>query len=342
MTREGSLHSDLALVTGASGFIAKHIIKLALARGHRVRGTLRRPDAEASVRAAVGEDGSRLTFATADLLRDEGWAEAVAGCHCVFHVASAFPLVAPRDRDALVPVAREGTLRVLRAAAAAHVERVILTSSCVAVWSGHRPDSERVFTEDDWSIVDSPDTDGYARSKTLAERAAWDFAAEAGLPLTSINPSMVMGPPLDTDVESSAQMLLLFLRGRYPAVPRYGIEMVDVRDVAEAHLRAIERPGTAGRRFIVSSDAMTLREIGRLLGSRFPAFAGRMPRRTLPNVATRLLAPFNEGLRQVAADVGPAKRTSTRAAQDMLGMQFRPAEEAVSAMAERLIDWRLV
>jgi nucleoside-diphosphate-sugar epimerase len=160
--------------------------------------------------------------------------------------------------------------------------------------------------------------------------------------LTAINPSMVMGPPLDSDVESSSNLLLMFLRGRYPVVPNYGIEMVDVRDVAAAHLRAIEVPAAAGHRFIVSSDPVTMREIGQLLGREFPRFARRMPHATLPDVATRVLARFNEGLRQVAADIGPAKRTSTRAAHDLLGMRFRPSSEAIIAMAETLVRWNLV
>jgi dihydroflavonol-4-reductase len=199
-----------------------------------------------------------------------------------------------------------------------------------------------VFTEDDWSIADSPDTDAYARSKTLAERAAWEFAASTpAMAFTSINPSMVMGPPLDSDVESSAEMVLMFLRGRYPLVPDYGIEMVDVRDVAEAHLRAIETSASHGQRFIVSSNAITMREMGRLLAREFPAYASRMPRATLPHLASRLLAHVNKGLRQVAADLGPAKRTSTRAARDVLDMRFRSAEEAVTAMAECVIRWGL-
>ena len=240
---------DLVLVTGASGFIAKHVIKGALARGYRVRGSLRRPAFEGAVRAAVGETGDRLSFVTADLLSDDGWSDAVAGCRYVLHLASVFPLVPPKDRNALVPVARDGALRVLGAAAAAGVERTVLTSSCVAVWSGHKPDAARIFTEADWSLVDSPDTNGYALSKTLAERAAWDFAAglSGGMTFATINPSFVLGPALDQYVEASGGLVLAVLRGKYPLVPNYGIEMVDVRDVAEAHLRAWKclRPGAS-------------------------------------------------------------------------------------------------
>lgn len=335
--------NDLVLVTGASGFVAKHIIREALARGYRVRGTVRRAEAESEVRAAVGEPGPRLSFVRADLLADEGWREAADGCRYVLHVASAFPLVAPRERDALVPVARDGTLRVLRAAADAGVERTVLTSSCVAVWSGHRPDPARVFTESDWSLTDSPATDSYAFSKTLAERAAWEFAASRpGMSLVSINPSFVMGPPLDRHVESSADMVLLFLRGKYPLVPNWGIEIVDVRDVAAAHLAALETPAAAGRRFIVSDGALTLRDMGRILGREFSAYRRRMPKGTLPDFTTRLLARVDPAVRQIVYDLGPPKRTSTDAAREILGMRFRPAEEALVAMARAVIEFGMV
>lgn len=335
---------NLVLVTGASGFIAKHVIKAALDRGYGVRGTIRRPSAEADVRAAVGEGVPRLSFVRADLLSDDGWPQAVGGCRYVVHVASPFPLLAPPDRDALVPVARDGTLRVLRAAADAGVERTVLTSSCVAIWSGHAPDADRVFTEADWSLTDGPNADSYSLSKTIAERSAWDFAAEhpSGMTLASINPSLVMGPPLDRHVEASAGMVLMFLRGRYPLVPNWGIEVVDVRDVAAAHLAALETPAAAGRRFIVSDRPLTLRDMGRILGREFPAFRRRMPTGTLPTFLARLLARVDPGLGQIAPDLGPPKRTSTRAAQDVLGIQCRPAEEALVAMARTVIDLGMV
>jgi nucleoside-diphosphate-sugar epimerase len=331
--------NDLVLVTGASGFIAKHVISKALARGYRVRGTLRRPAAEAAVRAAVGEPGTRLSFATADLLEDAGWAEAVAGCRFVCHVASVFPLVAPADRQALVPAARDGTLRVLRAAVAAGVERTVLTSSCVAIWGGHKPDPTRVFTEADWSLIESPALDAYGLSKTIAEREAWNFVAAhgAGMSLTSINPSMVMGPPLDDQVESSGDMIRAFLRGRYAVVPNFGIEFVDVRDVAEAHMRALEVPAAGGHRFIVSSCPMTLRDVGRLLGREFPQFRSRMPRATLPDIVSRVVALFEPGVRQVLPDLGPVKRTSTAATREILGLTLRSPEEAILAMANAVI-----
>ena len=335
---------DLVLVTGASGFIAKHAIKGALAKGYRVRGTLRRPDLEGAVRAAVGETGERLSFVAADLLADDGWPEAASGCRYALHLASIFPLIAPRERHALVPVARDGTLRVLRAAAAAGVERTVLTSSCVAIWAGHKPDAGRVFTEADWTKTDHAHTDAYSLSKTLAEKAAWDFIAAQGrgMMLVTINPSFVLGPPLDRDVEASAELILLFLRGAYPLVPNYGFEMVDVRDVSEAHLAAMEKPKAAGRRFIVSGGPMTLRDLATVLGREFPAFRNKMPRTVMPDFATRLVALFNRRLRQIVPDLGPAKRVATTAAHEVLGLDFRSADEAAVAMARAVIDMKLV
>lgn len=333
---------DLVLVTGARGFIAKHVIREALARGYRVRGTIRRPEAEAEVRAAVGEPGPRLSFIHAELLADEGWAEAVQGCRYVLHLASAFPLVAPVERDALVPVARDGTLRVLRAAAGGGVERTVLTSSCAAIWAGHPPDS--VLTEEDWAITDSPRTDSYSRSKALAERAAWNFMSGTAtrMALVSINPSFVMGPPLDRGVQSSADLVVMMLRGRYPLVPNWGVEVVDVRDVAAAHLAALETPAAAGHRFIVSDEPLMLRDMARILAREFPPFRTKMPKGSLPNAVTRLLGRFDSGIRQIVPDLGPPKRTSSQAAREVLGIQCRPAEEALVAMARGVIELGMV
>lgn len=337
-------NSDLVLVTGASGFIAKHVIKQALEKGYRVRGTLRRPDVEAEVREAVGEQGDRLTFATADLLSDTGWAEAVAGCRYAMHIASVFPLRPPKDRNALVPVARDGTLRVLGAAAAAGVERTVLTSSCVSIWSGHQPDPGRVFTEEDWSLVDSPRTDSYGLSKTLAERAAWDFMANGGrgMTLAVINPSFVLGPVLDRDMEASGQFILMFLRGKNPLVPDWGIEIVDVRDVAACHIAAMERPAAAGRRFIASGGPMRLKEIGDLLGNEFPELRGRMPKAVLPDFLARVAALFDPRIRLIADELGPVKRASNAAAKAMLGVDFHSPEEAAVATARSLIEHKMV
>lgn len=331
--------NDLVLVTGASGFIAKHCIAEALRRGFNVRGTLRHMQRADEVRAAVGEQGDRLSFVEADLMRDDGWNDAVDGCRHVLHVASPYPLRQPGGREDLVPPARDGTLRVLRAAVAAGVERVAVTSSMAAILSGHPSRSGHVFTEADWSNPDAPNITPYAISKTRAERAAWQFMETAGgeTGLVALNPGAVFGPAHDRSVESSGEVVSLLLSGRAPLVPRYGVTVVDVRDVAVAHLEALVRPGVIGQRFVLAADSMRIIEIGRVLAKAFPDRRGRMPRGELPDFAVRIAGLFDPTAKTAAADLGEAPRFSNESARLLLGMSFRPAEEAIIAMARSLI-----
>jgi nucleoside-diphosphate-sugar epimerase len=331
--------NDLVLVTGASGFIAKHCIAEALRRGFNVRGTLRHMQRADEVRAAVGEQGDRLSFVEADLMRDEGWSDAVGGCRHVLHVASPYPLRQPKGREDLVPVARDGTLRVLKAAVAAGVERVAVTSSMAAILSGHPSRSGHVFTEADWSNPDAPNITPYAISKTRAERAAWQFMETAGgkTGLVALNPGAVFGPAHDRSVESSGEVISLLLSGRAPLVPRYGVTVVDVRDVAVAHLEALERPGAVDRRFILAADSMRVIEMARVLAKTFPDRRRRLPRGELPDFMVRLIGLFDGTARAAVADLGEAPRFSNEPARLLLGMSFRPAEEAIIAMARSLI-----
>ena len=331
--------NDLVLVTGASGFIAKHCIAEALSRGYRVRGTLRHMGRQDEVRGAVGERGDRLSFVEADLTRDDGWETAVRDCRHVLHVASPYPLRQPRDREGLVPIARDGTLRALRAAVAARCERVVVTSSMAAILYGHPTRAGRIFTEADWSNPDAPNITPYAISKTRAERAAWQFmeTAPGDTGLVTLNPGVVLGPTRDKNVESSGDIVALFLRGRVPFVPRLGMTIVDVRDVAAAHLNALEKPGIVGRRCILASEGARLMDIGRVLGEAFPDRRKRMPRGELPDVFVRLAGIFDGTARGAVADLGTVPQFSNATAREILGIQFRPAREAVIAMAESLI-----
>ncbi|MCC6735537.1 MAG: NAD-dependent epimerase/dehydratase family protein, partial [Bauldia sp.] len=265
---------ETVLVTGARGFIAKHCIAALLQRGYGVRGTLRDPSDEEEVRAAVAtvvDAGDGLSFAKADLTADAGWDEAVRGCAAVMHIASPYPISQPRDVNEVVRPAREGTLRALNAARAAGVKRVVLTSSVAAVAAGRTDKTS--FDEADWSNVDAPDINAYSLSKTLAERAAWDFVADGkGPELAVINAGQVFGPPLDANVQTSGEMIENFLRGKYPLVSRFGLPVVDVRDVAAAHVAAMEKPEAAGQRFIVADDFLWFSDIGRILGEAYPAY----------------------------------------------------------------------
>lgn len=252
------------LVTGGSGFIGVHTILQLLADGHAVRTTVRNPDRGKDVIAMLREGGAvtadQVGFVTADLLRDDGWREAVAGCDYVLHIASPLGAHVPEDENELIVPAREGTLRVLRAARDAGVKRVVVTSSFAAIGYGHPPQA-RPFDETVWSNLDGPDVQAYPKSKTLAERAAWDFIAREGngLELAVVNPTAVFGPALGADFSESIGIIKALLDGAMPAVPRIHFGLVDVRDVADLHLRAMTSPKAKGERFLaVAGETMSV------------------------------------------------------------------------------------
>ncbi|WP_327004672.1 aldehyde reductase [Dactylosporangium sp. NBC_01737] len=336
------------LVTGGSGFIAGHCILQLLDQGYLVRTTVRSPQRERVVRAVLADAGmvrgDALSFVAADLTGDAGWAEAVSGCDFVLHVASPVHLgKVKRDDDVVVP-ARDGTLRVLRAARDAGVKRVVLTSAFHAVGFGH-PHTDRTFTEDDWSVLDGPGVDAYGRSKILAERAAWDFmAAEGGATqLTTILPVAVMGPVLGKDVSGANHIVRRILDGQLPGYPNLWIPIVDVRDVAHAHVLAMTAPGAQGQRFLLAGGpSIAMRQIGAILKTHLGDAAGRVPTRGIPDAVVRIAAVFSAEFRPVAADLNFVKKVSTDKARRVLGWRARPPEEAVVASADSLIARSLV
>lgn len=331
------------LVTGGSGFIAGHVILQLLAQGHRVRATVRSLDRVPAVRSVLVDAGmpadAPLEFVAADLLDDAGWPAAVAGVDAVLHVASPVQPGHVEHEDELIVPAREGTLRVLRAARDAGVRRVVLTSAFHAVGWGH-PHDDHVFTEADWTVLDGPGTDAYGRSKTIAERAAWEFlAAEGrGLELTTMLPVAVMGPIMGREISGSNHLVQLMLSGGMPAFPHLFIPIVDVRDVAAAHLLAMASPDAAGRRFLLSNGpAVELRDIGAMLRAHLGAGAARVPTRVLPNLVVRAAGLFSPRFRATAADLGYAKRTSNESARRVLGWQPRDPELAVVTAGESMV-----
>jgi nucleoside-diphosphate-sugar epimerase len=292
----GGWRLSTVLVTGGSGFIAGHCILQLLAGGHQVRTTVRDLKRESGVRALLkqggADPGDRLSFYAADLENDAGWGEAVAGCDYVLHVASPFPANVPKHEDELIMPAREGALRVLRAARDAGIKRVVLTSSFAAVGYGHPPQSAP-FNETNWTNTDGPDVTAYAKSKTLAERAAWDFIAKEGgaLDLSVVNPVGVFGPVLGPDYSTSILIVQRLMDGAVPGCPQLVFGVVDVRDVADLHLRAMTHPAAKGERFLaVAGDFMSIREMALLLKDRLGAAARRMPTRQLPNWLVRIAA----------------------------------------------------
>ncbi len=335
---------QLVLVTGGSGFIAGHCILKLLDEGYLVRATVRSLEREAAVREVLSDAGmtrsDALSFVAADLLSDHGWAEAMAGCDYVLHVASPVHPGHVENEDEIILPAVEGTRRVLRAARDAGVKRLVLTSAFHAVGWGH-PHDDHVFTEEDWTVIDGPGVDAYGKSKTLAERAAWDFVeAEGGaMELASILPVAVMGPIMGSDISGSNHIIARILRGAMPGFPHLWFPIVDVRDVASAHVLALSVPGAAGQRFLLSSGpAIAMKQIGEIIRAHLGDAANRVPTRSIPNLVVRLSSIFDPQLRSTVPDLDYAKRISSEKAHRILGWRSRPAEDAIVAAAQSMVD----
>lgn len=334
---------ELVLVTGGTGFIGAHCIVQLLQAGHTVRTTVRNLARESEVRAMVRqggvEAGDRLTFAVADLTSDAGWPEAVAGCAYVLHVASPFPPAIPKHEDDLIIPAREGALRVLRAARDAGVKRVVLTSSFAAIGYGQKPRG-RPFNEEDWTDPNGDDVRAYVKSKTLAERAAWDFIkAEGGaLELSTVLPVGVFGPVLGPDYSTSILLVQRLMDGAMPGCPRLYFGAVDVRDVASMHITCMTHPGAKGERFLaVAGDFLSIQEIARILKRRMGSAAKRVPTMQIPDFMVRMAAKRDEAVAQILPELGKRKNGSNEKARRVLGWQPRSNEECVVATAESLV-----
>jgi nucleoside-diphosphate-sugar epimerase len=336
------MSNELVLVTGGSGFVAAHTILQLLNSGYRVRTTVRslkrEPDVRAMLKTGGADPGPALSFNAADLMSDLGWPEAVAGCDFVLHVASPFPLKVPENEDELIVPARDGALRVLRASRDAGVKRVVLTSSFAAIGYGH-PLTDQPFTELDWTDPTGPGVSPYVKSKTLAERAAWDFIAREGgaLELSVVNPVGVFGPVLGPDYSISIQIVKRLMEGSVPGCPRISFGIVDVRDVADLHLRAMTNPAAKGERFLCAAgEFMTMLEIAQLLKARMGAAAKKVPTRELPNWMVRLASVFDPSLKQLVPELGKLKRATNEKAKRILSWSPRSNEEAILATAQSL------
>ncbi|MEP6766054.1 MAG: aldehyde reductase [Gemmatimonadaceae bacterium] len=335
------------LVTGGSGFVGSHCILQLLQAGHDVRTSVRTLKRESEVRAMLqhgGVDaGNRLSFFVADLENDAGWAEAVAGCDYVLHVASPLPPGAPKHEDELIVPARDGALRVLRAARDANVKRVVFTSSFAAIGYGYH-DRWVPFSETDWTQLD----DGiaaYPKSKTLAERSAWDFIAKEGgtLELSVINPVGIMGPILGPDYSTSIGMIKRMLDGNLKGCPKLYFGIVDVRDVADLHLRAMTDDSANGERFLaVSGDFMSMIQIANVLSRRLGEKASRVPKKQLPNWLVRIAALRDPAITSLLPELGKVKNATNQKAKGVLGWAPRSPEDAIVATAESLMEFGLI
>lgn len=331
------------LVTGGSGFIGSHIILQLLAAGHSVRTTVRDLKREPEVRTLLKQGGAtpgeQLRFFAANLEKDAGWKEAVAGCEYVHHVASPFPAGIPKHEDELIVPAREGALRVLRASRDASVKRVVLTSSFAAVGYGLAPQAAP-YNETNWTDLNRNGLTAYVKSKTLAERAAWNFVLKEGgsLELATVNPVGVFGPVLGPDYATSILIVQKLMDGAMPGCPRLWFGGVDVRDVADLHLRAMTHPAAKGERFLaIAGEFVSIADIGRMLKSRMGAAAKRVPTRELPDWLVRLAALKDPAVKQILPELGKHKNATSEKAQRVLGWKPRSIEDAVVATAESLL-----
>jgi len=330
--------AQTVLVTGGTGFIAGWCIVQLLERGYAVRTTVRDAAKEQRVRAAVRGNTDRLSVVVADLNDDRGWDAAVAGCDYVLHVASPLGGGAVKDRHALVAPARDGTLRVLRAAAKAGVKRVVMTSAAATA----RPPltSDRVSDETIWADPEDPQFDAYRVSKILAERAAWDFMQSEGKAsmLTTILPGAVFGPLRDAENLGSVQIIHGMLRGRPGALPRLGFWIVDVRDLADLHIRAMTAAAAAGQRFIAAGEFMWMEGMAKTLRAQLGEQGAKVPTRRLPDFVVRLLLPFMANLRTLALLLGRRFPINTDKSRKVLAFAPRPAAATLVDCARSLLD----
>src|SRR5271166_6253679 len=331
----------LVAVTGGYGYIAGYCIAQLLNEGWRVRTTVRNLGRAEEVRATIGKiapNAGAIEFVVADLNSNPGWADAVAGADYVLHVASPVPAVDPKSDNELVRPARDGTLRVLKAARDAGVKRVVMTSSISAIMFG-RGVREKPFTEADWTDeTNRDDTSPYDRAKTIAERAAWAWhkAEGGGLELVTVNPGLVLGPVLGSDFSASLEAVRKLLDGSIPALPRFGFNLVDVRDIAALQLLAMTTHSAAGQRFIGSCEFYWMADIAKILKQGLGVKARRVPSISVANILVRVIAIFDPVVRGRLYELGKRRSVSPDKARRELGWTTRPVPETILDTARSL------
>ncbi len=336
------------LVTGATGYIAKHLILQLIEAGYTVKGSVRSLSREEELRDAVRPKLSnvssldRLTLVPLDLLSDDGWTEAMDGTDVVMHTASPFPIVQPKDENGLIRPAVDGALRAVKAARAAGITRIIMTSSIVAVTNKDPAPGQTQFDESDWTDLTHPLATPYVKSKTLAEQAVWEWHKTDApeMQITMINPGFVQGAPLDRNFGTSIQVVERVLSGKDPMQPRVGFPCVDVRDIALMHIRAMERPESIGKRFIGAERFLWFQDFARVLKAQHPT--RKIATRQAPDLLLRFLSLFDPSIRTILPSLGRQDSVSNKQAEEILGMTFRNAEESVREAAAYLVDHKLV
>ncbi len=334
-------------VTGISGFLASQIALQLLKSGASVTGSVRSFAKGEHIRAVLedhGADTSKLTFAELDLLKDDGWKDAISGHDYLIHSASPFVTTIPKDPQVLIKPAVEGTIRALDAGMAANVKRIILTSTIGAVAYGHGKGNLEILTENSWTNVEGADVTPYVLSKTLAERKAWQIVEEAGKKdlLTVINPGLILGPVLENDVGTSGALIRKMLKGGFPGAPDLCFSCIDVRDAAHLHINALENDEFAGRRCLAAGPSIRFVDFARGLAEDFPDYARRLPTRQLPDFLVKLVALFDGDAKTAAKTVGYWHNIDSSEAVKLLGRELISTKVAARAMARSMIDMKLV
>jgi nucleoside-diphosphate-sugar epimerase len=344
---ENTTARQTILVTGGTGFLGAHTILQLLTKGYTVKTTVRSLERQNEVIEMLKAGGisvfDRLTFVETDLTNDANWDKALRNCDYVLHVASPFPGREPKDENELIIPAREGVLRVLKFAREAHVKRVVMTSSFAAIGYSVNP-RNHTFTEMDWTDANAK-VAAYVKSKTVAERAAWEFirGEGGGLELTVINPVGIFGPVLGKDFSSSIQLVARILSGNMPKIPKLHFGVVDVRDVADAHIKAMTHPDATGQRFLVAADGPgSLPEIAKILHSRYPGRQPAISTQVLPDWMVKLTAIFKPELKAVSTQLGPAKTLSNQKAKSMLQWTPRKRETTIEETADSLLKFGII
>lgn len=322
------------LVTGASGFIAKHVVRELLENDYQVKASVRSDKGRKQVEALFPDAG--IEFVTLDLTSDDGWKDALTGVDVLLHTASPFPMADPKDPQELIRPAVDGTMRALRAAQESGVTRVVLTSSCAAIYKSKDKSPEAVSTRDDWTDPNGPLTSAYEASKTLAERAAWDFvAAHPEVQLTTVNPGAVLGVPMDEHYGTSLGYAEQIMSGKVPMFPHVNIPLVDVRDVARIHVRAIDEK-FAGERFPANAGALYMAEMAKVAKDALPE--RKLSDREAPNWLIKVMAKFNKTLRPTAGLLGLNSDVDGSDAPKELGFTYISSEESLRSSIEYLVS----
>ena len=335
------------LLTGISGWIAKHTAIELLNAGYEVLGTIRNKNLVDQTKQTISKYASteKLSFVELDLLKDDGWNEAAKGCRYIFHIASPFPMKVSSNRENLLPVAVDGTLRVLNAGLNAGVEQIIKTSSIVAMFRKPNRTNPYSFGENDWSDENWIEgVSDYFLSKTKAEKAAWRLMESKGLKnkLTTINPGGVFGDALDKKGGTSIEYIRQFMKGKFPGAPKFAVLISDVKDIAKAHVACIGNNKVGGRRLIVGKDVKRLVELSQLIAEAMPEYKKKLPTKELPNLMVKLISYIDSSAKTMIPDLGIMMQTDTSYAEEILGFKFKPAKGCISENAKSVVRLGLV